>query len=133
MTGVVYSTVIARYDQLSGWQQHSVNACVHYLVPVAMVLGWLLFGPRPRISKQTVGWALVWPACYLTYILVQGHFSQWYPYPFMDVASHGYARVLGNSVAVLAVLAVVSTLYYLGDRRLPDAPRAELVESSRPL
>jgi hypothetical protein len=118
VTGVVYSTVIAKYDQLSGWQQHGVNACVHYIVPVAMVLGWLLFGPRPRLDGRTLGWALAWPACYLTYILVQGRFSRWYPYPFLDVASHGYARVLLNAVAVLAVFAVLSALYYLGDRRL---------------
>lgn len=119
VTGVVYGTVIAKYDQLSGWQQHSVNACVHYIVPAAMVLGWLLFGPRPRISVRTVAWALAWPACYLTYILVQGRFSRWYPYPFLDVAGHGYARVALNAVAVLVVFAVLSGLYYLGDRRLP--------------
>ncbi len=122
VTGLVYSTVIARYDQLNGWQQHSVNACVHYIVPVAMVLGWLLFGPRPRVSARTIGWALVWPACYLAYILIQGHFSRWYPYPFLDVASQGYGRVVANSVAVLAVLAALSALYLLGDRRLRRAP-----------
>jgi len=122
VTGVVYSTVIAKYDQLSGWQQHSVNACVHYIVPVAMVLGWLLFGPRPRIDGPTIGRALLWPAGYLTYILIQGRFSQWYPYPFLDVAGHGYLRVLVNAVAVLAVLAAVSGLYFLGDRRLRRAP-----------
>lgn len=130
VTGVVYSTVIARYDQLSGWQQHSVNACVHYLIPVAMVLGWLLFGPRPRITARTAGLALLWPAGYLTYILIQGRFSKWYPYPFLDVISHGYARVLVNAVGVLAVLAVVSTLFYLGDRWLRPAPAGEPAERS---
>ena len=43
----------------------------------------------------------------------------WYPYPFVDVTTHGYARVILNGALVLVVLAIVTTLFWLGDRRLP--------------
>jgi hypothetical protein len=49
--------------------------------------------------------------------------TKWYPYPFLDVTTHGYGRVIVNAVAVVAVLFVVTGLYWLGDRRLPATDR----------
>jgi uncharacterized membrane protein YfbV (UPF0208 family) len=37
----------------------------------------------------------------------------------LDVTTHGYGRVVANAVAVVAVLLVVTGLYWLGDHRLP--------------
>lgn len=125
VTGIVYGTVLAKVHQPHGWQETSTNTVVHYVVPIMMVLGWLFFGPRPRITPAVIGLSMVWPALYLGYALVVGALSKWYPYPFLDVASHGYGRVLLNSVAVLAVFAVASALFWLGDRRLPPAPSPE--------
>ena len=82
-----------------------------------MVLGWLLFGPRRRIERRTVGLAILWPVAWIGYILIYGWISKWYPYPFLDAITRGYGRVIANALAVVAVLAVV--LYWLGDRRLP--------------
>lgn len=125
VTGVVYGTVLARVHEPHGWRETTSNALFHYVVPIAMVLGWLLFGPRPRITVATIGWALLWPIAYLAYTLVRGAATHWYPYPFLDVATHGYARVVVNCVGVTAVFAVVAALLLLGDRALPRAPRDE--------
>jgi hypothetical protein len=122
VTGIVYGTVLAKVHQPHGWQETSSNAVVHYVVPIMMVLGWLMFGPRPRITPGVIGLAMVWPALYLGYALVVGAISKWYPYPFLDVATQGYGRVLLNAVAVLAVFAAASAVFWLGDRRLPPAP-----------
>ena len=96
VTGVVYSTVLARIHEPRGWDQTVSNAVVHYLVPVLMVLGWLLFGPRPRIDASTIARAAVWPVGWLGYTLVRGELTDWYPYPFVDAATQGYARVHGE-------------------------------------
>jgi hypothetical protein len=53
---------------------------------------------------------------------VHGAVSHWYPYPFVDAASQGYARVLFNALLVTAVLGAVGLLYGLGDRALRRAP-----------
>jgi hypothetical protein len=123
ITGIVYSTVLARVHEPKGWDQVSTNTVFHYIVPIAMVLGWLAFGPRPRISGAVVLWSLLWPILYFGYVLVLGEISGWYPYPFVDVASHGYGRVLVNAVAVTAVFAIAAALYLLGDHKLRRAPR----------
>lgn len=122
VTGIVYSTVLAKVHQPHGWRETSSNAIVHYVVPIMMLLGWLLFGPRPRIPARTIGLALIWPVTYLAYALTTGAISGWYPYPFLDVTTHGYARVLANAVAVTAVFAAVATVYWWGDRTLRGAP-----------
>jgi hypothetical protein len=84
-----------------------------------MVLGWLFFGPRPRIERRTVVFALVWPVAWITYIVCYGAISKWYPYPFLDVITHGYGRVIADTVGVVVVLLVVAVLFWSGDRRLP--------------
>ena len=88
-----------------------------------MVLGWVLFGPRPRIGWPAVGLALLWPVCWLVYTLLHRAVTGWCPYPFMDVTL-GYGRVLGNRVVVVLVLVVVTALFWLGDRYLPSTGRA---------
>jgi hypothetical protein len=119
VTGIVYSTVLAKVHEPHGWQETSTNNVFHYIVPIMMVLGWLLFGPRMRIELRTISLAILWPVAWAAYILIYGAITKWYPYPFLDVTSHGYGRVIVNAVAVVAVLLVVTSLYWFGDRRLP--------------
>lgn len=119
VTGIVYSTVLAKVHEPHGWQETSTNTIFHYIVPIMMVVGWLLFGPRPRIDRRTIALALLWPAAWVGYILVYGAITKWYPYPFLDVITHGYGRVIANAAAVVVVLFGVTTVYWLGDQRLP--------------
>lgn len=123
VTGIVYTTVLAKVHDPHGWQETTTNTVFHYVVPTAMVLGWLLFGPRPRITGRAVRIALLWPVAWVAYTLVRGEATRWYPYPFVDVASHGYARVVVSSIGVVAAFAVVTALLAIGDRVLPAAPR----------
>jgi hypothetical protein len=118
VTGIVYGTVLAKVHEPHGWQETSTNTVFHYIVPIMMVLGWLLFGPRRRVEGRTIVLAMVWPVAWIVYTLIHGRITKWYPYPFLDVTTHGYGRVLGNSAAVVAVLLVVTSLYWFGDRHL---------------
>jgi uncharacterized membrane protein len=124
VTGIVYSTVLARIHEPHGWEQVSSNAIFHYLVPIMVVVGWLAFGPRPRITGATVLWSLAWPLLWFGYTLVHGAIDGWYPYPFVDVGTHGYAVVLVNALLVTGVLGVVATLFAVGDRHLGPAAQA---------
>jgi hypothetical protein len=124
VTGIVYSTVLAAIHQPNGAAEVTVNTIVHYVVPVLMVVGWLLFGPRPRTDWRAIGWSLLFPVLWLAYTIIRGAIWAWYPYPFVDVTAHGYARVALNALLVTVVLGVVAALFALGDAKLPAAPRA---------
>ncbi len=118
ITGIVYSTVLARVHEPEGWDQVTTNTVFHYIVPIMMVIGWLVFGPRPRMNRAVVLGALIWPLLWLGYTLAHGAASTWYPYPFVDVTTHGYWRVAFNCVLVCLVYLMVSALFAFGDRKL---------------
>ncbi len=91
----------------------------HYVVPWATIIGWLVFGPRPRIDWETVLAAFAWPALWLVYIFTQGVFTDWYPYPFLDVSDIGVGAALRNVVFVVVLAAVLAVVFKLLDDRLP--------------
>ena len=118
VTGVIYSSVLAGLHNLTGWDK-ATDVALHYISPVAAVLGWLVFGPRPRIDATTIWLALIWPVAWLGYTLVHGELTSWYPYPFVNVGEHGYGRVLVNCVVVAVVFLALAGGALLVDRRVP--------------
>jgi hypothetical protein len=124
VTGIVYSTVLAKVHETHGWQETSTNVVVHYIAPIMMVIAWLAFGPRPRVTGRVVAYAAIFPVAWSSYTLIRGAITSWYPYPFTDVPTHGYGLVLLNSAAVIAVIVLVMGLFWAGDRYLPPRPSA---------
>lgn len=118
VTIVVSAIALAPLLNLTGisWL---TDVIFHYVMPIVTVVGWLLFGPRPRIDTRTLLWSLVWPTAWTAYILVLGAISGWYPYPFMNVDRFGFLAVLRNSVLVLVLLLAAGFVYRLLDTRLP--------------
>jgi hypothetical protein len=119
VTGIVYSAILAATHDPNGWQETTTNTLLHYVVPALMVVGWVLFGPRPRIGLRTVLLAMIWPVLWLGYTLVHGALSSWYPYPFIDIEAHGYARVLLYSLGITVIFGIIATIYAVLDRVLP--------------
>jgi hypothetical protein len=119
ITGIVYATVLVglvHHDGIEVW----VNAGFHYIAPWATLLGWLLFGPRPRIDWQTMCWSALWPVLWIGYTLIRGAATGWYPYPFLDVTEHGYPTVLRNIAFVLLAAVLVALALKLVERLMPD-------------
>lgn len=117
VTGVVFAAVLegrVHHEGISVW----VNAGFHYFAPWWALAGWLLFGPRPRITWTTVGWAFAWPVAWIAYTLGRGAVTGWYPYPFLDVTRLGYATALRNTAVVLLAAAGITALLRLLDQRL---------------
>lgn len=92
---------------------------LHMVVPLVVMIGWLVFGPRGRAARRDVAGFLVLPLVWMAYTLVRGAFVEWYPYPFIDVHLHGYAYVGGTSVGVAALLLGLAALLAWLDPRLP--------------
>ena len=63
------------------------------MVPLLTVVGWLAFGPRPRITGVDGSLVVVWPIGWLVYTLVVGGLTGWYPYPFLDLSARGVGPV----------------------------------------
>ncbi|MBG6179657.1 Pr6Pr family membrane protein [Arthrobacter sp. CAN_A1] len=79
------------------------DTLLHYVVPILTVLGWLLFGPRPRFTIQTVWLSLIFPGVWLVYTLVRGALVTWYPYPFVDLRIIDPLELIINCVFIGAM------------------------------
>lgn len=122
ITGIVFVTVLRPLVDLDGVRVLT-NAGEHYVGPVLAVVGWLLFGPRPRLSWRIIGLTMLWPIGYLVYTLIRGELVAWYPYPFVDVIEHGLGRVLLNSLMITALFMAIAWAYLALDRRFSRVER----------
>lgn len=122
ITGLVFDIVLSKQVHLEGLAL-ALTIVFHYISPWWTLLGWLLFGPRPRISWSTVGLAFVWPVAWIAYTFVHGAASHWYPYPFLDADSLGFPEALRNTLLVVLLAAVLAIVFKLIDGRLPTIRR----------
>jgi hypothetical protein len=121
LAGVVHFFWLRPLLDLHGWDLVA-DRSLHMVVPVLTVAGWLVFGPRDRVSTADLLRFLVLPVGWLAYTLVRGAVVSWYPYPFIDVGEHGYAVVLLNCAGVSALMLAIAWATVVVDRRLVSAP-----------
>ncbi|PSL54277.1 hypothetical protein B0I31_107335 [Saccharothrix carnea] len=122
ITGIVFALVLAPlvHHVGIGWW---VNAGFHQVSPVLAVLGWLLFGPRPRVDWATAAKALlIWPVLWIAYTFVHGALTDWYPYPFLDATELGFGTALRNALFVLVAAAVLAVVAKALDGKMTAAP-----------
>jgi hypothetical protein len=118
ITGLVFALLLSGLQEQLDTHNAFANAVVHYVIPIAAVVDWLIDPPRHRLSARiAVAW-LAYPLAWFTYTLIRGSVVGWYPYPFVDVSEHGYGRVLVNAVVFLvAFLAGALAFAWLAARR----------------
>ncbi len=130
VTGLVHWFLLRPLSTLVGVEAVG-DVLVHVAVPVLTVIGWLVFGPRPRIAGGTVAGSLVWPIGWLVYTLVVGALTGWYPYPFLDLSARGIGPVALTCGAIALLLAGLAWACWRLDRVLVPRPRAERQPSHR--
>ena len=113
VVGLVFAVLLRNVDlgALLPW----VNFVLHYIMPVAVVLDWLVRPPVSRLKAKNILLAMVFPAAYLAYVMLRGASTGRYPYPFLNpsnVVGYGgvatYALGIGGTflLAGWALLAV---------------------------
>jgi hypothetical protein len=121
ITGIVYALLLSDVDvQLSGrW----MNATLHEVLPLFLLVDWIVFPPWPRASyRKALGW-LAFPLAFVAYSLIRGPVVDWYPYPFLDVTEIGFGAALRNALLVVVLGVVLAAGFRFLDRRMAPAPR----------
>lgn len=117
VTGLVHFFLLRPLIHVHGWDL-VCDRMLHVAVPALTVVGWLLLGPRPRVTWQAFGWALAWPLAWLVWTLTVGGLTGWYPYPFLDVDEKGWGSVLGTSLGITVLFLLLFAAVAALDRRL---------------
>lgn len=124
-TGIIYNLLL-RGDNgtLLPW----VNDVLHRIFPIVMLFDWLYCRSERKFSlKEALLW-LIYPVIYAAYTLIHGPLARdWYPYPFLNAAQHGYARVGLNCV----VIAIGCLVLAIAIARLPRLYRSPSKKTSR--
>ena len=94
------------------------NMLVHYLVPIMAVSGFLVFGPRGQLSGRIARFSLLFLFAWIVFTIIRGEIIDWYPYPFIDVITKGWPRVIVNGIAISLAYVGTAFLFLLIDRAL---------------
>lgn len=112
VVGTVFSVLLSGYEVLTAvpWD----NIVLHYVIPIAVIVDFLIDRPGQRISFKTGLWWLAYPIAYAVYSLIRGSAVNWYPYPFLNPTTHGYGGVATTVVGLIVfgalLIAVVTWL-----------------------
>jgi hypothetical protein len=102
VTGIVYATLLAGLPDAGRMTLPWINAVLHDVMPIVLVVDWLLDPPPGPIAiPAALGW-LGFPLAYLVYSMVRGALVHWYPYPFLSPVTQGYSGVAQQCVIILA-------------------------------
>jgi hypothetical protein len=116
IVGIVYNVILRSTWQPEGLQK-IVDELLHVVIPVLFILFWLLFIPIEQLKwKNAFSW-LIYPIVYMTYAIIHGAITKFYPYPFVDVNKLGYNKALFNAGGVLLIIFFLS-LVLIGTGKL---------------
>ena len=80
----------------------------HVLIPITVFVFSLLYYPTSYWDfKQFWKW-LVYPLIYLVLVLLYGSISHFYPYPFLNIMVHGWAKVVLTSLMITLLFMILS-------------------------
>ncbi len=110
IVGLVYQILLRSVWEPTGIQL-IVDELLHTVIPAIAILFWYLYEDKTAVRyMQLIQW-LIYPLIYLVYILIRGHFSEFYPYPFLNVNGLGLQSVLVNSAGLMVLFIGISALY----------------------
>jgi hypothetical protein len=113
MTGIIYIVLLSGNETSLQTTIPWVNAVLHYIMPVAILLDWLLHpSPKPIIYRQAIWW-LAFPVAYLFYTLIRGPIVQWYPYPFLNPTINGWSHVVMMCFIITIGVIIVTRILVL--------------------
>lgn len=103
----VYHLLLRQLWQPQGWPWVA-DQLLHTVMPVWFVAHWWWSVPKVGLGWRHPPACLAYPAAYAAYALLRGAIEGWYPYPFIDVGTLGYARVGVNACGLLVAFALVA-------------------------
>jgi len=130
LVGIVFSALLRDVDlgTLLPW----VNTWLHYVMPIAVVLEWLVQSPRKPIPFRRLWFTVLFPIAYLVYALARGAIDGWYAYPFLNPANGGYGTVAITCVGIaIAFIAVSAVLLWAANKLRPLVPPVASAHAGR--
>ncbi|MEO6452991.1 MAG: Pr6Pr family membrane protein [Ginsengibacter sp.] len=121
IVGLVYQVVLRHLWHPAGLQM-IIDELLHTLIPIMVIIYWYLYENKLSVTYAQIPKWLVYPLTYLTYILIRGKISNFYPYPFVNVENLGLLKVLITSVLLIALFIGLSAIFIRVGRVAKNQP-----------
>ena len=116
IVGLVYEIILRGTWQPTGLQK-IIDELLHSVIPFFVLLYWFKFAEKNDLIFKNIKTWLWYPIGYFLYIIIRGRFSNFYPYPFVNVSEIGYPQTLINSAIVsLFFLFIMGLLIFVGNK-----------------
>ena len=111
VVGFVYNTILRFIWQPKGWNKVA-DELLHLVIPIVYISFWYFKFSKETINYKSIfGW-LLFPIIYIIVVMIRGYFSNYYPYPFLNVGNLGVEKVIHNCILMTLFFVVVSYGFY---------------------
>lgn len=117
IVGLVYQILLRQAWSPTGMQK-IVDEILHSANPLFVICFWFLNVKGNLLHYRRIPTWLIYPLIYLFYVMIRGHFSNFYPYPFIDVSELGRSQVFVNSFGMTLLFIIVSTIFVWLNRNI---------------
>lgn len=114
VVGLVYHFLLHATWNPQGWL-FLVNILLHYVMPTAMLLDWLMFTPKGGLRWTAAARWLGFPLAYGLWTVIHGYAADWWPYWFINAEALGLTRALINFGGLLVLFFGLGLLFVLVD------------------
>lgn len=116
VVGLVYQIILRGTWKPIGFQI-IIDELLHSIIPIFVLLYWWKYTTKNDLIFKNIKIWLWYPIAYFLYIIVRGHFSSFYPYPFVNVTELGYSQVFINTALVsMFFLLILAVLIFIGNK-----------------
>jgi hypothetical protein len=116
VVGLIYQFILRGTWQPTGLQR-IIDELLHSAIPLFVFLYWLKFANKTDLIFKNIKIWLWYPIGYFLYVIIRGHFSNFYPYPFVNVIEIGYSQVFINALIIsLFFLFIMWVLILIGNK-----------------
>jgi hypothetical protein len=117
IVGLVYQVALRHIWNPQGIDR-VVDELLHTLIPSLMIVYWFLDENKKNSSYKNIPKWLIYPICYLIYILIRGYFSAFYPYPFVNVSQIGLQQACINAAFLILFFIIMSSVFIFLEKRI---------------
>jgi hypothetical protein len=117
VVGLIYVVVLRSLWAPQG-AQWLADVLLHYVMPVGYLVFWLVVVRKAGLRWYDPLLWLIYPVLYLAFILMRGHASGFYPYPFIDGGQLSAREIVWNASGVMLVFLAAGALILMLSRLL---------------
>ncbi len=122
VTGIVFGLMLAPYMEKQIWYISVVVIILHYVLPLALILDWIIEPAGRKLKSIHAGLFLLYPVAYAVFTTVFGSVTGWHPYPMIAIDVLGPVQAIRNYLILLAFSLFLYMIFFFCARLKKKQP-----------